>query len=165
MVATTILKIPQKNVSVKGIGTDLKIRRGMFKDARGQGVYNVFPSIPEGQVNISTTYPGVIRAFHRHWYQEDNWYIVSGQFEVVLAEEYSIPLFDENGQRDEDVKVHYLGPGESISIPRLVWHGFKVLGTEPGTLLYYVTKKFDADDPDEERAIWNRFYDWEVEYK
>src|SRR5215217_2013547 len=100
----------------------------MFKDARGRAVYNVFPDISNGQVNVSTTYAGVVRAFHRHWFQEDNWHIVSGQFEVVLVEE--------NGfERSIDVK--YLGPGESVNIPKLVWHGFRVLGTEPGILLYY----------------------------
>lgn len=132
----------------------------MFKDARGQGFYDIFPSVPDGQVNLSTTYPGVIRAFHRHWFQEDNWFIVSGQFEVVLARD-----MNEIKSNEDDIAVHYLGPGESINIPRLVWHGFRVLGTEPGTLLYYVTKKFDADRPDEERTIWNRFYDWKTEYK
>lgn len=135
---------------------EFKTRRGMFKDARGQAVYNVFPQIESGQVNVSTTYPGVIRAFHRHWFQEDNWHIVSGQFEVVLVEE--------NGY-EKHVDAKYLGPGEGINIPKFVWHGFRVLGTEPGILLYYVTKKFDPDKPDEERAPWNRWYSWETEFK
>lgn len=128
----------------------------MFKDARGQGVYNIFPGISEGQINVSTTYPGVIRAFHRHWFQEDNWYIISGQFEVVLAEE-------KDGK--EEIKTLYLGSGESVNIPKLVWHGFRILGTDPGTLLYYVTNKFDPLAPDEERAPWYKFSDWSTEMK
>lgn len=132
----------------------------MFKDARGRGSYDVFPGIEKGQINVSTTYPGVVRAFHRHWFQEDNWHIVSGQFEVVLAEEYGLDL-----PGNFTTKVHYLGPGESINIPRLVWHGFRILGTEPGILLYYVTNKFDPDKPDEERAPWDRYHSWVTEYK
>lgn len=135
----------------------------MFKDARGRGHFDVFPGIKEGQINVSTTYPGVIRAFHRHWFQEDNWYIVSGQFEVVLATE-STQIY-ENNQPVRAVKAYYLGPGESINIQRLVWHGYRILGTEPGTLLYYVTNKFDPDKPDEERAPWDRFYQWKTEFK
>lgn len=131
----------------------------MFKDARGQGYYDIFPSVPDGQVNLSTTYPGVIRAFHRHWFQEDNWFIVSGQFEVVLA-----TGGDPDLRSTEQVEVKYMGPGESINIPKLVWHGFRVLGTEPGTLLYYVTKKFDTESPDEERTLWSRFYDWQTKF-
>lgn len=128
----------------------------MLKDDRGQGQYDIFPQLEKGQINISTTYPGVIRAFHRHWFQEDNWFIVSGQFEVVLA--------TVDGEGDHVQKL-YLGPGESVNIPRLVWHGFRILGTEPGTLLYYVTNKYDVNAPDEERTIWTRFTDWETEYK
>lgn len=144
----------------------------MFKDARGRGDYDVFPGIKEGQINVSTTYPGVIRAFHRHWFQEDNWYIVSGQFEVVLASTETVEgefptIHGEIAKTmNQDTKqILYLGPGESINIPRLVWHGFRILGTEPGTLLYYVTNKFDPDKPDEERAPWDRFYSWKTEYK
>lgn len=126
----------------------------MFKDARGQGDYDVFKDMVEGQINVSKTYPGIIRAFHRHKHQFDYWYIVSGQFEVVLFDPF-----------EEKLTVKYLGPGESIRIDPLVWHGFKVLGTEMGTLLYWVTKKFDPSNPDEERANWFEFYDWEVEFK
>lgn len=144
----------------------------MFKDARGQAVYNVFPGIPEGQINVSTTYPGVIRAFHRHWYQEDNWFIISGQFEIVLATveavEGKFPTIHGDIARTKNVQkveVKYLGPGESINIPKLVWHGFRILGTEPGTLLYWVTNKFDPNNPDEERAPFDKFYSWTTEYK
>lgn len=138
----------------------------MFKDARGQGVYNVFPGIENGQINVSITYPGVVRAFHRHWFQEDNWHIVSGQFEVVLAYEHP-RVFVENREVTEptDIQILYLGPGESVNIPRLVWHGFRILGTEPGILLYYVTNKFDPDKPDEERAPWDKFHDWKTIFK
>lgn len=129
----------------------------MFKDSRGRGDYDIFPDISAGQINISTTYPGVIRAFHRHKYQDDNWYIVSGQFEVVLA-----TVEDVNG---DDVIHKFLGPGEKIKILPGVWHGFKVLGNEPGVLLYWVTNKFDPAKPDEERTIYNRFTDWKVQYK
>lgn len=131
----------------------------MFKDARGRGSYDVFPGIENGQINVSITYPGVVRAFHRHWFQEDNWHIVSGQFEVVLVTEVD-PVIG-----DDKIEVLYLGPGEGVTIPRFVWHGFRVLGTEPGILLYYVTNKFDPDKPDEERVPWDNFYAWETEFK
>lgn len=139
------------------------------KDARGEGYYNIFPEIACGQINVSTTYPGVIRAFHRHQFQEDNWFIISGQFEVVLATEFDVTKADwRRGPNDvwgAEVDVKYLGPGDSVNIPKLVWHGFRVLGIEPGILLYYVTNKFDPEKPDEERASWARFYSWKTEYK
>jgi dTDP-4-dehydrorhamnose 3,5-epimerase len=133
----------------------------MFKDARGQGDYDIFPALRgAGQINISRTYPGVIRAFHRHALQDDWWYIVSGQFEVVLAEAGRV-----NGPHEDKVQIKYMGPGEILRITPGVWHGFRVLGTEVGTLLYHVTKPYDANNPDEERAPYNRFHDWRTEYK
>lgn len=133
----------------------------MLKDSRGQGDYDIFPALrKEGQVNISRTYPGVIRAFHRHAKQDDWWYIVSGQFEVVLAEAGTV-----NGIQDDRVTVKYMGPGESLRIKPGIWHGFRILGTEVGTLLYHVTNMYDPNNPDEERAPYNRFYNWLTEYK
>lgn len=126
-----------------------------IKDARGQGDYDIFP-IRKGQINISKTYPGVVRAFHRHLHQDDYWYIVSGQFEVAL--------YDEN-ESGKPLSLHYLEPGEILRIRSPLWHGFRVLGTEVGTLLYYVTNAYDFDNPDEERVEWDRFYDWKTQYK
>lgn len=124
----------------------------MFKDARGRGFYDVFPNIPDGQINVSYSYPGTIRAFHRHNYQDDNWYVVKGNMEVALY--------------GDKLSVLSLGEGDPVlSIPPGVWHGFKVLGNEEVILLYYVTNKFDPKSPDEEREKWNKFYDWKTPNK
>lgn len=129
----------------------------MFKDDRGKGIYDIFKDIPKGQVNLSVTYPGTIRAFHRHNSQTDNWYLVSGDIEVGL----------QDADLNEDIKFEYLSGGEDrvLSIPPGVWHGFKVLGTQPAILLYYVTERYNPLSPDEERIEWNAFTDWETEYK
>jgi dTDP-4-dehydrorhamnose 3,5-epimerase len=134
----------------------------MFKDDRGWGLYNIFPDMIQGQVNVSTTFPGIIRAFHRHHNQADNWKVISGQFKVRLAK----PL----GMMTPGVSMRelYLDKNDDVLvIPPRVWHGFKVVGTEPGVLLYYVTNKYDPDNPDEERAPWNSFWEdgWDTEFK
>lgn len=129
----------------------------MFKDDRGKGIYDIFKSIPQGQVNLSITYPGVIRAFHMHHKQTDNWYLVSGDIEVGLQSE----------DINEPIQFEYLSGGEDrvLSIPPGIWHGFKVLGNQPAILLYYVTEKFNPTATDEERVEWNAFTDWETEFK
>ena len=40
-------------------------------------------------------------------------------------------------------------------MPGRYWHGFRALGTEPVWLIYFVTKLYDYDNPDEERRPWN----------
>ncbi len=127
----------------------------MFKDNRGRGLYNIFTALPKGQINLSVTYPNVVRAFHRHLKQTDYWYVVSGDIEVCLKSDFDSPFFI------------YMRGGEDqiLKIPPTVWHGFRVLGNEPATLLYYVTESYNPDFPDEERAEWNAFTDWKTEFK
>lgn len=35
------------------------------------------------------------------------------------------------------------------------WHGFKAIGNEPVMLLYFTTKLYDRENPDEERRPWD----------
>lgn len=124
----------------------------VFRDDRGWGDYGIFP-VAKGQINISQTYPGVIRAFHRHKKQYDYWYLVQGNIEVVLSS--GVGSFAK----------YYLGQNENLVIEPNIWHGFRVLGTEPAILLYFVSEEYDRKNPDEERAPWNAFYNWETEFK
>lgn len=126
----------------------------MFKDARGRGRYDVFQNIPKGQINISYSYPGTIRAFHRHAKQWDTWCLVRGHLEVATYNE------------TQGLSTYYLSEGDPILlIAPGTWHGFRVLGNDEAILLYYVTNNYDPDDPDEERAEWNAFYNWETPKK
>jgi dTDP-4-dehydrorhamnose 3,5-epimerase len=139
------------------------------RDDRGWGLHDIFPEIGVGQINISETYPGVIRAYHRHRNQSDNWRLVSGDIEVRL---YYPPDFWElhTNKAVEDWffhrKIYLHGPDEYVlGISPLVWHGFRVLGNKPATLLYHVTNKYDPENPDEERMAWDAFGPWETEFK
>jgi dTDP-4-dehydrorhamnose 3,5-epimerase len=121
----------------------------VIKDDRGWGIYDVFP-VSNGQINVSTTYPGVVRAFHRHQHQFDYWKVLSGELEVCLATEYWAELY------------YLSNKDKTLVIEPDMWHGFRVLGNEPATLLYYVTNRYDPTNPDEERAPWDAFYDWKT---
>ena len=103
--------------------------------------------------SISYSHPGVIRAWHRH---------ARGQNDYVLCIRGSIKecAFDDTegsktrGELDELVLN---GDGE-LKIARIVgscWHGYKVIGPEPATVLYGVTKLYDYDKPDEQRRPWD----------
>jgi dTDP-4-dehydrorhamnose 3,5-epimerase-like enzyme len=66
----------------------------LHSDGRGFGAYDVFDQagLP-GQVNISTTMPGVIRGFHWHKKQTDNIFCLEGQMHVVLVYLYIDEFF------------------------------------------------------------------------
>lgn len=122
-----------------------------IKDARGEGWYDIFQNIKEGQINVSTTLPGVVRAFHRHVNQTDSWKVISGELEVCLVS----PL--------GETSFYYLNKySDVLNIFPNYWHGFRVLGNEPATLLYYVNTRYNPLSPDEQRAAWNAFYDWQT---
>ncbi len=99
------------------------------------------------QANMSITYPGVVRAWHRH---------ERGQVDYFLAVDGSIKICAYDDEKTELAEV--VSAGESLQLVRIpghYWHGFKVNGSKPATLIYFVTRLYDSKDPDELRRPWN----------
>ena len=100
-----------------------------------------------GQTAVTMSYPGVIKAFHRHQRQDDAWFVIKGMAQVVLHD------LREGSPTRGVTEVHYLGEQNPtmLVIPRGVAHGYRVLGSEPVYLVYHVTQPYNPKDPDEER--------------
>lgn len=117
---------------------------GTFVDDRGWSLMNLLTGVlsPEGQVNVSTQDPGVVKAWHRHRGQTDFWLCARGRLKVGIHRETDgASWLAVTGEHKPDVVV----------IPPLLWHGAATVGAEPATLIYYVTQAYNAQDPDEER--------------
>ena len=99
------------------------------------------------QANHSVTYPGIIRAWHRHMRgQTDYFLVVKGAIKIGAYD-------DETGELNEIVSTgHNL---HVVRMPGHFWHGFKAIGNETAFLIYFTTKLYDPKDPDEERRPWN----------
>lgn len=134
-------------------------------DYRATRYLDVFPigvaPKEEGQINISVVRPGTTVAFHRHQKQVDYWLVVKGELEVCIYEPYplasdisdisgnTIFLIAKNGRfYYENIPDSFEGP---LGIQPGVWHGYKNIGVEDAVLIYYTTKKYDKNNPDEER--------------
>lgn len=119
-----------------------------YADDRGWSVMNLLQGVlrPQGQVNYSAMYPGVIKAWHRHQKQTDFWTCLNGH---VKAGVY----------RQSDGKAWLATLGEKhpgmLIIPPTLWHGAATIGPETAGLLYYVTHAYDAQAPDEERRAYD----------
>ena len=115
-----------------------------FIDDRGWSLMNQLQSVlsADGQINFSLQYPGVIKAWHRHALQTDFWLVVGGSLKVGVT----TPNYDVRWQ----ITLGVIRPGVLI-IPPSLWHGAATVGPTSACLLYYVTKAFNPDDPDEER--------------
>jgi dTDP-4-dehydrorhamnose 3,5-epimerase len=121
--------------------------RGTFTEVFRQDWKELFGEDIVVQANLSTTYPGIIRAWHRH---------LRGQIDYFLALKGSIKIGvydEETGELDEIVST-----GQNLQIVRVpghFWHGFKALGDESAMLLYFTTNLYEPQNPDEERRDWN----------
>jgi dTDP-4-dehydrorhamnose 3,5-epimerase len=99
------------------------------------------------QANLSTTYPGIIRAWHRH---------LRGQTDYFLALKGSIKIGVYDDETAELNEIVSSGTSiQAVRVPGHFWHGFKAVGNEQAMLLYFTTNLYDAADPDEERRPWN----------
>jgi len=121
--------------------------RGFFAEVMRKDWKDLFTEDTVVQSNLSFTYPNAIRAWHRH---------LRGQVDYFLALKGLIKICafdDETGELNE-VFSSGLDP-QIVRMPGKYWHGFKALGNEPALLLYFTTRLYDADDPDEERRPWD----------
>jgi len=137
--------------------------RGYFLEVArlGSGLAAEFPAATT-QVSAALSYPGTIKAFHFHRKQTDLWVPAQGLFQVALVD--LRPMSATFGVRNT-LYVGALRPWQ-ILIPPGVGHGYKVIGTEPGMLIYMTDRHYDPSD--EGRIAHNHpqiQYDWEIQHK
>ena len=104
-----------------------------------------------GQASMSMSYPGVIKAFHYHMKQDDLWFFPNGNAQVVLHD------LREGSPTKGKTDVYYLGEENPILlvIPKMVAHGYRVLGNKPATIIYFTTESYQPSYPDEYRIPYN----------
>ena len=130
--------------------TPLKRRfdeRGFFIELLRKDWRELFKEDDIVQANLSISYPGIVRAWHRH---------LKGQVDyfVALNGVIKICAYDEKSGELTDIVSTGYDP-QIVKIPGIYWHGFKVISNEPAWLLYLVNKLYDYEKPDEERRPWN----------
>jgi dTDP-4-dehydrorhamnose 3,5-epimerase len=101
-----------------------------------------------GQVYFTTTYPGVVKAWHFHKKQTDHFYVVKGLIKIGL--------YDERKESPTYGVVNqvYLGehlPG-MVRIPPGVQHGWMCCGQTEAYIVNMVSEMYDRNNPDEYRT-------------
>ncbi|HCK99578.1 MAG TPA: hypothetical protein DHW42_05665 [Candidatus Marinimicrobia bacterium] len=53
--------------------------------------------------------------------------------------------------------VFYMGEDNPflLLIPKMVAHGYRVLGSEPAIIIYFTTMSYNRENPDEKRIAWD----------
>jgi len=104
------------------------------------------------QANFSFTYPGIVRAWHKHERgQVDYFLVVKGAIKVCAYDD------DEASETQGHLIEVTLTEDrmQILRVPGHYWHGFKVVSPESAYLIYFVNKLYDYQNPDELRRPWN----------
>lgn len=121
--------------------------RGSFTELMRQDWKDILNEDRFVQANFSMSYPGIIRAWHRHLRGQTDYFIVlKGSLKICAYDEETKEL-DEIISTGQDLRI--------VRVPGQYWHGFKVVGNETAFLIYFTTQLYDCQNPDEERRLWN----------
>jgi dTDP-4-dehydrorhamnose 3,5-epimerase len=101
-----------------------------------------------GQVYITTAYPGVVKAWHYHKKQTDNFTCVGGMMRLGLYDaRKDSPTFG-------NVEEHVISLENPllVKIPPEVYHGFKCISDKEALVVNTVTEPYNPGEPDEYRV-------------
>ena len=111
-----------------------------------------------GQVYVSATYPGVVKAWHYHKRQVDTFACVAGMVKLVLIDTR------EGSVTHGAVNEFFLGTQNPaiVQVPNLVYHGWKCISPEPSLVVNVPTEPYRYAEPDEYRLDPHGVlpYDW-----
>ena len=100
-----------------------------------------------GQLYLTTTYPGVVKAWHLHRIQTDLASCIRGEIELVL--------YDAREGSPTRGEVVRLLTGEKnpslVTIPPGVYHGWKCISEEEAFVVNVPTELYRSGEPDEIR--------------
>ncbi len=100
-----------------------------------------------GQLYLTTTYPGVVKAWHLHTGQTDNIACVQGMIKLAVYDPR------EDSPTQGEIQQFYLGVHNPIlvQIPPNLYHGWMCISPEEALIVNCPSEVYDYDRPDEER--------------
>lgn len=100
-----------------------------------------------GQAYMTTTYPGVVKAWHLHRRQTDNVACVQGMIKLALYDPR------EGSPSRGETAQFFLGVFNPalVQIPPGVYHGWKCVSREEAVIINLPDQTYDYQSPDEHR--------------
>ena len=115
-----------------------------------------------GEIYFSCTHPGVVKAWHMHKKMTLNYAIIKGQLKIVL--------FDDRKKSSTKGTIQEIYMSTEnyflLSVPPLVWNGFKGIGTETSIVANCSDIPHDPDEmirisPNSKKIP----YKWELKHR
>jgi dTDP-4-dehydrorhamnose 3,5-epimerase len=113
-----------------------------------------------GEVYCSTIFPGIVKGWHMHKRMTLNYIVLKGNIKFVL--------YDDRPESSTYKEFQEIIIGENqyvmVSVPPLVWNGFKGIGTEEAFVINFTDIPHDPEeivrlDPHKNDIIK---YDWSI---
>ena len=100
-----------------------------------------------GQVYVTMTLPGIVKAWYRHDRQIDRMVLVQGSITLALYDSR------QDSPSHGAIEAHLISESNPalVQIPAGIWHGFKAVSKEPAILLHLNSAPYDFANPDEEK--------------
>lgn len=135
-------------------------------DERGKIMHMLRSDVPGfpgfGEIYFSCVYPGAIKGWHIHKRMTLNYAVPHGNIKFVLYDDR------ENSKTRGTVQELFLGPDNYslVTVPPLVWNGFKGIGTETAIVANCASLAHDPDeigrlDPFDPKIP----YAWEIKHR
>ena len=135
-------------------------------DERGKAMHmlrndsTVFSEL--GEIYFSFTYPGAIKAWHLHKEMTLNYAVIHGSIKCVLFD-------DRPGSKTRGcVEEYFLSPENYslITVPPLVWNGWKGMGSETSIVANCATIPHDPSEIERKPVLDSSIpYDWKIDHK
>jgi dTDP-4-dehydrorhamnose 3,5-epimerase len=120
-------------------------------------VFSVF-----GEIYFSTVYPGVVKGWHVHSSMVLNYAVVHGTIKLVMYDDRpGSPSFGE-------VQEIFLGDRNYalVTIPPLIWNGFKGIGDGEAIVANCATEPHDPDEITRRDPFDGSIpYDWDLKHR
>lgn len=148
---TKIKTFPMEGIKVFELNRIID-ERGSFTEIMRTDWTELFGDEKIQQSNLSVSYPGMIRAWHRHARgQVDYYVVVKGTVKICAYDN------DKNSKTFGNL-TEIISSEQKLQVVRVpghYWHGIKTLGKETSMLVYFINNLYDYENPDEERSAWN----------
>lgn len=115
-----------------------------------------------GEIYFSCTYPGAIKAWHLHKRMTLNYAVIFGEIKCVLYDDR--PDSETRGCVEE----YFMSPENYylVTVPPLVWNGWKGLGNKVSIVANCATIPHDPDEIERISASDPSIpYDWQIRHK
>lgn len=143
--------------------------RGFFSEVLRDDWKEFFDGQLPKQTNLSKSYPGIIRAWHKHERGQIDYF-------MVLKGSLKICAYDDDKKSPSYGKLVEIIVSEDklqiLRVPGKYWHGTKTISNKPSLTVYFVNNLYDYNNPDEKRRPWNdqsiidpktkKPYDWNI---